>query len=120
MDFARYTSGDQVGLMAAREPNEHATCCPSCGSDGIRRVRRGYAGQIDTPDQYFTCNDCGETTYEIVSRSGRELRVDRLEPGRRFKYEGSEYIVSRILKVGLDEALVYVRPAPPHPSSRVS
>ncbi len=78
----------------------------------MRWVKRGYAGRVDTADQYVLCADCGATTYEIISRSERELRVDRLEPGRRFKHEGSEYIVARILKIGLDETLVYVRPAP--------
>ena len=105
--------------MIANNAEQPAANCPACGSERTRRTRRGYAGNVDTADQYVTCADCGETTYEIISRSERELRVDRLEPGRRFKHEGSEYIVSRILKVGLDEALVYVRPAPPHPSSRV-
>lgn len=106
--------------MTANEAEQPDSRCPACGSSRTRRTRRGYTGQVDTPDQYVTCHDCGETTYEIISRTERELRVDRLEPGRRFKHEGGEYIVSRILKVGLDEALVYVRPAPPHPSSRVS
>ena len=106
--------------MAAREPELLEAHCPACGGENIHRVHRGYAGQADTPDQYITCADCGETTYEIISRSERDLRVDRLEPGRRFKYEGADYIVSRVLKVGLDEALVYVRPAPPYPSTHVS
>ncbi len=105
--------------MIAHEANHSGISCPACGGSRTRRTHRGYAGRVDTPDQFVTCSDCGETTYEIISRSERELRVDRLEPGRRFKHQGSEYIVSRILKVGLDEALVYVRPAPPHPSTRV-
>lgn len=104
--------------MASESTEQLDAGCPLCGSQNIRRIRRGYAGQIDTPDQYVSCLDCGETTYEIIARSERELRVDRLEPGRRFKYQGAEYLVSRILKIGLDEALVYVRPAPPHPSTR--
>ncbi len=104
--------------MIANDAVQREGRCPACGSTRIRRTRRGYTGQADTPDQFISCADCGETTYEIISRTERELRVDRLEPGRRFKHEGAEYIVSRILKVGLDEALVYVRLAPPHPSSR--
>jgi transposase-like protein len=92
--------------------------CPACGSSDIKFVQRGYAGSVDTPDQFYTCAKCGETTYEIISRSTREMRVDRLEPGRHFKHEGAEYVVSRILKVGLDEALVYVRPAPSHSYNR--
>lgn len=104
--------------MIAQDAQRPETLCPACGSDRIRRTKRGYAGPADTADQYITCQDCGETTYEIISRSARELRVDRLEPGRHFKYEGREYIVIRVLKVGIDEALVYVRPAPTHPTSR--
>lgn len=95
-----------------------ARTCPACDSSNIDLVQRGYAGSVDTADQFYTCADCGETTYEIISRSTREMRVDRLEPGRRFKHQGAEYVVSRILKVGLDEALVYVRPAPAHTFNR--
>ena len=105
--------------MISYDAEQPGTRCPACGGNRTRRTHRGYAGQADTADQFVTCNDCGETTYEIIARNERELRVDRLEPGRRFKHEGAEYIVARILKVGLDEALVYVRPAPRHPSSRV-
>lgn len=85
--------------------------CPHCNGDDIDFVQRGYAGLTDTPDQFFTCRTCGERTYEIVSRTGRELRMERIEPGRRFKLDGNEYLVSRILKVGLDEALVYLKPS---------
>lgn len=104
-----------MSLPNHQQDTAPAKRCPSCGSSRVKWVKRGYTGLIDTPDQYITCSDCGTTTYEIISRSERELRIDRLEPGRRFKHEGGEYVVSRILKVGLDEALVYVRPAPSHP-----
>jgi hypothetical protein len=36
--------------------------------------------------------------------------MGRLEPGRRIKHEGLEYIVTRVLKAGIDESLVYVKP----------
>ncbi len=36
--------------------------------------------------------------------------MERLDPGRRFRYQGYEYVVSRVLQVGLDEMLVYVQP----------
>lgn len=86
--------------------------CPHCGSDDTRLVQRGLAGNTDTHDQYFSCSECGKTTYEIVSRTPREIRVGRLEAGRHFRHEGSDYVVSRVLKVGLNESLVYVKPAP--------
>ena len=84
--------------------------CPACGSSDTEHVQRGYAGNTDANDQFFTCLDCGLVTYEIVAKSERELRMHRLEPGRKFKHEGWEYTVSRVLKVGLNESLVYLKP----------
>lgn len=86
--------------------------CPQCGSVETQLVQRGLAGATDEHDQFFTCTDCGRVTYEIVSRTPREIRIGRLEPGRRFRHEGNDYVVSRVLKVGLNESLVYVKPAP--------
>lgn len=84
--------------------------CPSCGSTDTVHVQRGYAGQTDESDQYFTCQTCGQVTYEIVSRSERELRMHRLEPGRKVKHAGWDYTVSRVLRIGLNESLVYLKP----------
>jgi transposase-like protein len=86
--------------------------CPHCGSDNTTLVQRGYAGATDENDQFFTCEDCGRITYEILSRTPREIRIGRLEPGRTFRHDGADYVVSRVLKVGLNESLVYVKPAP--------
>jgi transposase-like protein len=85
--------------------------CPECGSVDTVLVQRGFAGTTDDHNQYFTCNDCGKVTFEILSRTPREIKVGRLELGRQVRHEGSEYIVSRILKVGLNESLVYLKPA---------
>jgi hypothetical protein len=74
-------------------------------------VLRGFAGTTDDHNQYFTCNDCGRVTFEILSRTQREIRVGRLELGRQVRHEGGEYVVSRVLKVGLNESLVYLKPA---------
>jgi hypothetical protein len=74
-------------------------------------VQRGLAGATDERDQYFACRDCGRVTYEIVSRTARDLRMGRFEAGRAIKLAGDEYVVSRVLKVGLNESLVYVKPA---------
>ena len=73
-------------------------------------MQRGLTGVSDESDQYFTCSACGQTTYEILSRTERQLRMLRLEPGRSFRLEGLEYAVVRVLKAGLFENLVYVKP----------
>jgi hypothetical protein len=85
--------------------------CPECGSGDTVLVQRGFAGTTDDHNQYFTCNACGKVTFEILSRTPREIRVGRLDPGRQVRHEGGEYIVSRVLKVGLNESLVYLKPA---------
>jgi predicted RNA-binding Zn-ribbon protein involved in translation (DUF1610 family) len=95
--------------MAVSETAATRTC-PSCGSTDTVHVQRGFAGSTDETDQYFTCRECGLVTYEIVSRSERELRMHRLEPGRKFKHAGWDYTVSRVLKIGLNESLVYLKP----------
>lgn len=91
---------------------ETTRICPSCDSADTVHVQRGFAGNTDENDQFFTCRECGQVTYEIVCRSERELRMHRLEPGRKFKHAGWEYTVSRVLKVGLNESLVYLKPDP--------
>ncbi len=88
---------------------EDSRACPHCGSVDTQFIQRGFAGATDASDQYINCRGCGEITYEIISRTGRELRIDRIEPGSKFKYAGHEYTVRRILRVGLDELLVYVQ-----------
>ena len=85
--------------------------CPKCGSMATSFVQRGLAGATDERDQYFACRDCGRVTYEIVSRTARDLRMGRFEAGRAIKLAGDDYVVSRVLKVGLNESLVYVKPA---------
>jgi ribosomal protein S27AE len=86
--------------------------CPHCGSQETSLTQRGYAGATDGDDQFFSCGSCGRTTFEILSRSPREIRIGRLEPGRAIRHAGEEYTVSRVLKVGLNESLVYVKPVP--------
>ena len=98
--------------MAVSE-SQSTKICPSCGSERTVFVQRGYAGHTDGNDQFFTCEDCGLVTYEIVSCSERQLRLHRLEPGRKYRHAGWEYTVSRLLKVGLNETLVYLKPDMP-------
>jgi hypothetical protein len=96
---------DPQGQLEQRERT-----CPKCGSAHTTFVQRGLAGVSDEHDQYFVCAECSQVTYEILSRTERQLRMERLEPGRSFKLRGLEYAVVRVLKAGLIENLVYVRP----------
>lgn len=84
--------------------------CPFCGSTDTVFVQRGFAGTTDANDQFFTCSSCGLITYEIVACTERDIRMHRLEPGRRYKHAGWEYTVTRVLKIGNNESLVYLRP----------
>lgn len=95
-------------MAAGAEPPTKT--CPSCASTDTVFVQRGFAGSTDENDQYFTCRACGLVTYEIVARSERDLRIHRLEPGRRYVHAGWEYTVSRVLKIGVNESLVYLKP----------
>ncbi len=84
--------------------------CPDCGSGQTELVQRGLTGLTDEADQYFRCLKCGRVTYEIVSRTEREVRAARISPGRSLRERGSLYLVRRVLKVGMNEYLVYLRP----------
>jgi hypothetical protein len=102
-------SEEESGLSA--EPRR----CPICDSENTTLVQRGLAGATDEHDQYYTCDDCGRVTYEIVSRTPKDVRIGRMEAGRQVKVAGFEYLVSRVLKVGLNESLVYLKPVAPDP-----
>jgi uncharacterized Zn finger protein len=86
--------------------------CPDCGSSQTVLVQRGLAGPTDESDQYFRCLRCGRVTYEILSRTEREVRAARISPGRSLRERGCLYTVRRVLKVGVNEYLVYLRPEP--------
>ncbi len=86
--------------------------CPWCGSTDTRLVQRGYTGPTDEVDQYFTCAACGKVTYELVAKTAREMRLGRFRPGGIYKdhVHHTRYQVSRVLKVGLNEYLIYLKP----------
>jgi transposase-like protein len=88
--------------------------CPWCDSFDTSLVHRGYTGPTDEVDQYFTCNDCQKITYELIAKSARDMRLGRFRAGGIFRdqAQGTRYQVSRVLKVGLNEYLVYLRPLP--------
>jgi transposase-like protein len=88
--------------------------CPFCGSADVRLVTRGYTGPTDETDQYFTCNTCHRVTYELVAKNAREMRLGRWRAGGVYREPTTQvrYHISRILKVGVNEFLIYLRPMP--------
>ena len=86
--------------------------CPWCGSASIRLVTRGYTGPTDETDQYFVCNTCGRVTYELVAKNAREMKLGRWRAGGVYREPTTQirYHISRVLKVGVNEFLLYLRP----------
>jgi hypothetical protein len=93
-------------------PASEARRCPWCDSFDTSLVQRGYTGPTDEVNQYFTCNECHKVTYELIAKSAREMRIGRFRAGGMYKdnVHGTRYQVSRVLRVGLNEYLVYLRP----------
>jgi hypothetical protein len=96
---------------ASAETNQGREC-PWCGSRNTKFFKRGLTGLTDERDQYITCNQCGRLTYEIVSRTNRDLRVGQFRAGGTFRDNArqTKYTISRVLKVGLNEVLLYLKP----------
>jgi uncharacterized Zn finger protein len=69
--------------------SEEPRRCLACGSVNTALVQRGLAGATDEHDQYFTCEDCGRVTYEIIARTPRDVRIERMSgppgAGRRIR-----------------------------------
>lgn len=86
--------------------------CPWCDSADIRFVQRGYAGPTDAVDQYLVCDACNTTTYEIVAKTSREMRLGRYKPGDVYqdRAQNTTYSISRILRSGQNEFLIYLKP----------
>lgn len=102
--------------MIGPQTSPHDRVCPWCGSAATSLVQRGYTGPTDEVDQYFSCGSCGKVTYEIVSKTAREMRVGRFHAGGVYQDRGNRtrYHVSRVLKVGVNEYLVYLKPIVAH------
>jgi Zn finger protein HypA/HybF involved in hydrogenase expression len=83
--------------------------CPDCGSDDVDVTQRGYAGRTDERHQFYQCRDCGRLTFEILSRTAREMKLDRLETGQVIEHESHTYRIVRMLKIGVDEHLIYLK-----------
>ena len=95
--------------------------CPWCDSTDVERVQRGFAGKTDGNDQYFRCRTCGKTTWEMVSKTAQEVRLGRYAAGKVFNERGDRYTIKRVLKVGFNEYLLYLSPAPlPAPAPKAT
>ncbi len=104
---------DAMAAMQVPQPSiQPERRCPWCGSDDTRHVQRGYTGPTDEVDQYFTCNACGRVTYELIAKTAREMRLGRFQAGGVWKDAANQtrYHVSRVLKVGINEYLIYLKP----------
>lgn len=99
-----------AGTMAVKDGAGRR--CPWCESTDVEAVQRGFAGKTDGNDQYFRCRSCGKTTWEMVSKTAQEVRLGRYVVGKSFTERGDRYLIRRVLKVGFNEYLLYLKPAP--------
>lgn len=96
---------------------ESERTCPWCGSLVTTFVSRGYTGPTDETDQYFRCQACNRKTFELVAKTTREMRLGRYKPGDIYpdRASGTRYEISRVLRVGANEFLIYLKPLPLDP-----
>ena len=106
-------------MVTEAQVSQGERLCPWCGSAATHWVPRGYTGPTDEIHQYYTCADCGKTTYERVAKTAREMRLGRYRPGDIYQDRANQtrYHVTRILKVGANEFLIYLRPLTKHDSA---
>ncbi len=86
--------------------------CPWCHSHDVVLTQRGFTGPTDERDQYITCNNCKRLTYEIISRNTRDMRMGQYQTGGTYRdtRRQTKYDITRVLKVGSNEFLLYVKP----------
>jgi hypothetical protein len=101
---------------AGRVQRQPVRECPWCGSSDTVHVQRGFVGPTDDRNQYFTCNDCDRLTYEIISKTVRDMRVGQFRAGGIYRDSArqTKYTITRVLKVGMNESLLYVKPIARH------
>lgn len=106
--------GVAIMQMPQQMPDPGERQCPWCGGFQTRLVQRGYTGPTDEVDQYFSCATCGKLTYELIAKNAREMRMERYRAGGVYKdlVHKTKYHISRILKVGVNEFLIYLKPMP--------
>lgn len=107
----RDSSSPDDGMHSGRERPEPRRC-PWCGSRDTSLVHRGLIGPTDERDQYFSCHACKGTTFEIVSRTMRDVRVGQFRVGGIYRDSAlqAKYRITRVLKVGVNEVLLYLKP----------
>lgn len=110
-DLAR----DQASRLQSREDERAAEArheCPWCSSRRTHLVQRGFTGPTDERDTYLTCDGCGRTTLKIISKTMREMRVGQFRTGAVYRdsLRQSKYTIERVLKVGMNEYLLYLKP----------
>lgn len=89
--------------------------CPWCASRDTRFVQRGLAGGQESADQYIHCHNCGIRTYDIVAKNDRDIRINNYYSGGAYRDAAHQtrYTIYRMLKVGFNEFLLYLRPVLP-------
>lgn len=116
--------GARAGRSASSSRSSNSTWlppgreCPWCASRDTGFVQRGFAGGQSSKDQYILCNDCERATYDIVATTDRDVRINRYQNGGEFRdpKHRTKYKIYRMLKVGFNEYLLYVRPVLPEPN----
>jgi hypothetical protein len=60
----------------------------------------------------LTCNECDRLTFEIISKTVRDMRVGQFRVGGNYRDAArqTKYTITRVLKVGMNECLLYVKP----------
>jgi hypothetical protein len=104
-------NGDDGGSRGqSLQPEAHP--CPWCGSLDTVFVQRGFVGPTDDRNQYLTCNACDRLTFEIISKTVRDMRVGQFRVGGSYRDAArqTKYTITRVLKVGMNECLLYVKP----------
>ncbi|MCA9862960.1 MAG: hypothetical protein R2853_14315 [Thermomicrobiales bacterium] len=104
------------------EPQPTARTCPWCDSPNVQLVQRGYAGLTDERDQFLICASCQRTTFEIVAKSSREMRMGRYKTGDLYqdRAQNTRYTISRVLRSGSNEFLLYLKPWREQPDRSVT
>ena len=79
-------------------------------------------GPTDERNQYLTCHACDRITFEIISKTARDMRVGQFRVGGTYRDTARQarYTITRILKVGMNESLIYVKPIVRYPGETVS
>ncbi|CAN5766405.1 hypothetical protein BH20CHL3_BH20CHL3_06380 [soil metagenome] len=109
---SRDNSNSTRGGRRDQPEGGEAHTCPWCGSADTFHVQRGFVGATDDRNQFLTCNACDRVTFEIISKTIRDMRVGQFRAGGVYRdvARQTRYRITRVLKVGLNECLLYVKP----------